>query len=312
MRGGSGGGSGATLVVTGVAGSTVTATKGDKTYTRTLNSEGKATFKGLASGTWTITMTDGTQTVTRTVTITADYDLTIAYFSATISITYPAASTCVVTDSSGTQIASDTNGDSSAKTWTATVGATGTYTITATSATGSESTSESVSVTAEGQTQSVVLSYDYVIYSETEEAWKNGYSLINLTEGAGADNGANPDANPPYIGSADEYAIGARLSKLVDVTDYKTLKITGSLTGNSTQWETAVGLVPSSNPVGLEWWSDSPGTGDMVAYFTTHNFSKGTKTIDISKLSGEYGLKWNWYASDLPSQFTINDIRLVK
>ena len=224
---------------------------------------------------------------------------------AVIGVTYPSGSTCTCTKGAKTLTAKDTSGR-----WIFYIPSAGTWMVTAVS--GDKSASKAVEITAEGQTQSVVLSYDYVIYSETEEAWKNGYSLINLTEGGGADNGANPDANPPYIGSADEYAIGARLSKLVDVTDYKTLKITGSLTGNSTQWETAVGLVPSSNPVGLEWWSDSPGTGDMVAYFTTHNFSKGTKTIDISKLSGEYGLKWNWYASDLPSQFTINDIRLVK
>lgn len=159
-----GGGSGGTLVVTGVAGSTVTVSKDSKTYTRTLNSSGKATFKGLATGTWTITMTDGTQTVTRTVTITADYDLTIAYFSATISITYPAASTCVITDSEGTQIASDTNGDSNAKTWTATVGAIGTYTITATSADGGKTKSATVSITAEGQVATVELVYELVLF----------------------------------------------------------------------------------------------------------------------------------------------------
>ena len=164
-----GGGSGGTLIITGVAGSTVTATKGDKTYTRTLNNEGKATFKGLASGTWTITMTDGTQTVTRTVTITADYALTIAYFSATISITYPAASTCVITDSEGTQIAADTNGDSSAKTWTATVGAIGTYTITATLADGSKSASKAVSITAEGQTESIILRYALMLYDAGDQ-----------------------------------------------------------------------------------------------------------------------------------------------
>ena len=76
---GGGGGTGATLTVTGVAGSTVTASKESKTYTRTLDSNGKAVFKGLSSGTWTLTMTDGTQTATRSVDVVADYDMAIAY-----------------------------------------------------------------------------------------------------------------------------------------------------------------------------------------------------------------------------------------
>nr|DAK92450.1 MAG TPA: tail collar fiber protein [Caudoviricetes sp.] len=74
-----GGGSGGTLTVTGVAGSTVTVSSADKSYTRTLDSTGKAIFKGLASGTWTVTMTDGTQTATKTVTIDADYETALTY-----------------------------------------------------------------------------------------------------------------------------------------------------------------------------------------------------------------------------------------
>lgn len=163
--GGGGGGSGATLTITGVAGATVTASKDGKTYTRTINSSGTAMFKGLSTGTWTVTMSGSGQTTTRTVEITADYSLTIAFFSATISITYPAASTCVVTDSTGATVASDTNADSAAKTWTATVGATGTYTITATSTSGGKTKSTTVSITAEGQVATVVLTYELVIYN---------------------------------------------------------------------------------------------------------------------------------------------------
>ena len=82
-----GGGSGATLTIMGVAGATVTASKDSKTYTRTINSSGIAVFKGLSTGTWTVTMSGDGQTATRTVEITADYTLIIAYFSATIAIT---------------------------------------------------------------------------------------------------------------------------------------------------------------------------------------------------------------------------------
>ena len=160
-----GGGSGGTLTITGIAGHTVTATKDGKTYTRTFNSGGVAVFKGLSTGTWTVKMSGNGQTATRTVTITADYSLTIAYFSATIKVTYPAKSKCVIKNSSGTQVASDTNTGTSAKTWNATVGATGTYTITATATDGSGKTkSTTVSITADGQVKTVTLVYETVLW----------------------------------------------------------------------------------------------------------------------------------------------------
>lgn len=160
-----GGGSGATLTIMGVAGATVTASKNGKTYTRTINNSGTAVFKGLSTGIWTVTMSGGGQSTTRTVEITADYSLTIAYFSATITITYPANSTCVVTDSSGATIASNTNTGTAAKTWTATVGATGTYTIAATATDGSGKTkSTTVSITADGQSASATLTYELILF----------------------------------------------------------------------------------------------------------------------------------------------------
>lgn len=157
---GGGGGSGATLVVSSPVNVSVTVSKDDKSYTKNSGSLGSTTFKGLATGTWTITISGNGQTATRTIEITADYAITIAFFSATINITYPANSTCVVTNSSGQTVASDTNTTSSDKTWVATVNATGTYTITATATDGSGNTkSESVEITSEGQSVSVELSY---------------------------------------------------------------------------------------------------------------------------------------------------------
>ena len=160
-----GGGSGGTLTVTGIAGHTVTATKDSKTYTRTFNSGGVAVFKGLSTGTWTVKMSGNGQTATKTIEITADYAITIAFFSASINITYPANSNCVVANSGGQTVASDTNTGTSAKTWTATVNAKGTYTVTATATDGSGKTkSTTVSITAEGQVETVTLSYELVIY----------------------------------------------------------------------------------------------------------------------------------------------------
>lgn len=170
-----GGGSGATLVVTGVAGDTCTISMGNKSYTKTFGTDKKATFKGLATGTWTVKMTNSAgKSATKTVTITADYAATITYFSATIKVTYPANSKCVIKNSSGTQVASNTNTGTSAKTWTATVGATGTYTIIATSTADPKKTkSTTVSITANGQSVSATLTYELIVYKpgDTNSGW---------------------------------------------------------------------------------------------------------------------------------------------
>ena len=76
---GGGGGTGATLVVTGVAGSTCTVSKDTKTYTKTFGMDAKAVFKGLTTGIWTVTMSNGTESTTETVTITTDYETSISY-----------------------------------------------------------------------------------------------------------------------------------------------------------------------------------------------------------------------------------------
>lgn len=162
---GGGGGSGATLVVSSPANVSVTVSKDDKSYTKSSGSLGSATFKGLSTGTWTVTISGNGQTATRTIEITADYAITIAFFSATINITYPANSTCVVTNAGGTTVASNTNTGSSTKTWTATVNAKGTYTVTATATDGSGKTkSATVSITADGQSASMTLTYELILF----------------------------------------------------------------------------------------------------------------------------------------------------
>jgi len=150
---GGGGGVGAVLTVTAPAGVTVSVSKDGKTKTKTANVDGLAVFKGLATGTWTLTITDGVQTSTTTVVITADYNATIAFFSATINITYPAGSTCTCSDGSTTLTAPDTSG-----TWACVVPNAGTWTVSCTD--GTESTDETVEITEDGQIESVELSYD--------------------------------------------------------------------------------------------------------------------------------------------------------
>lgn len=164
---GGGSGSGATLVVSCPANVTVTVSKDDKSYTKNSGNLGSATFKGLSTGTWSVTIQSSSQTATKNITITADYAITMAFFAAYINITYPANSTCTVKTSGGVTVASNSNTGTSTKTWRATVGATGTYTVTATATDGSGKTkSTTVSITADGQSESATLSYELVLFDK--------------------------------------------------------------------------------------------------------------------------------------------------
>ena len=215
-----GGGSGATLIIMGVAGATVTASKNGKTYTRIINNSGTAVFKGLSTGTWTVTMSGNGQTATRTVEITADYSLAIAYFSATITITYPANSTCVVTDSSGVTIASNTNTGTDTKTWTATVNATGTYTVTATATDISgNSKSQSVEIISDGQSVSITLSYRYYLFKEGEGIADNWGVEGNATLVQKNNNAIVIESTNGYGGNNNHKAY-----ILADLSEYTTLK----------------------------------------------------------------------------------------
>ena len=71
--GGGSGGTGASLTVNAPAGATVTVSKDGKSKTKVADTDGVAVFKGLSTGEWTVTITNGTDTSTDTVQLTADY-----------------------------------------------------------------------------------------------------------------------------------------------------------------------------------------------------------------------------------------------
>ena len=163
VGGGAGGaGGGATLVVSSPANVSVTVSKDDKSYTKNSDSLGSTTFKGLATGTWTVTISGNGQTATKTIGITADYAITITFFSATINVTYPAGSTCTATDGSTTLNAPDTTGM-----WVCIVPNAGTWTVSCTN--GTENASTTVSITADGQSATVKLAYDLVLYDSGDQ-----------------------------------------------------------------------------------------------------------------------------------------------
>lgn len=262
-----GGGSGGTLTVTGIAGHTVTATKEGKTYTRTFNSSGVAVFKGLSTGTWTLTMTGDGQTATRTVDVNADYAITITYFSATISITYPAGSTCKATHTDGTVLnAPDTSG-----TWSCVVPKSGTWTILAEDTSAGKSKSVDVSITTEGKSESVTLAYELVLFSGgTVVPWsKYDQDSGNVTIGSTIS-----------FGTTHVYK-GAYTTNKIDVTNYNTLYCVGTVSDIPYSDDRKPRICIANSQI-----KDTPSN-----YGVAHTLlTKGTKTftLDISSFTGEY------------------------
>lgn len=77
--GASGGGSGGTLTVTAPANVTVSVSKDGKTKTKNSGASGVVVFKGLASGTWTVTITGDGKTAQKNVVVTTDYSTAISF-----------------------------------------------------------------------------------------------------------------------------------------------------------------------------------------------------------------------------------------
>ena len=309
-----GGGSGGTLVVTSSGAGTVTVSNSTlgKSYSKTVTAGGSVTFKGLKTGTWTVTLSNGTQPpATKTVTINADYSTSIAYFAATISITYPANSTCTVKTSGGTTVASDSNTGSSAKTWTATVNSTGTYTVTATATDGSgKSKSTTVSVTADGQSESVTLTYITYLY----QAGDTNTGFLSVAWAFISD----AYEEKPTIAYETDSAVftaptGGRGSTSgvvyfpdkIDLTPYTTLTADATLSGS---------INPDVRPEGLYIWNTIGSGYYQAASVASALFGKtGNKilTIDVSELSGEYYIGFGLRYENTPvEKITLREVAL--
>ena len=124
---GGGGGTGCTLTITAPVGATVTVSKDGKSKpSKMVDTTGAVVFKGLESGIWTVTITNGTDTASKTMEIRADYETKISFFTATLQIAYPAGLTCTAVCGDTRLTAPDTSGS-----WACTVDGPGIWTVTA-------------------------------------------------------------------------------------------------------------------------------------------------------------------------------------
>ena len=265
-----GGGAGGTLTVTAPANVTVTVSKDGKTKTKNSGTTGVVVFKGLSSGTWTLKITGGSQTSSKPVVITADYSTVIAFFAATINITYPAGSTCTCSDGTTALSAPDTSG-----TWACIVPNAGSWTVTATD--GNDSTNKSVSITADGQTENVVLSYTLVLYEKNGETVDWSYKAYDYSV---------PSVNMTLDTLQSQYGEGnARRPTLYttvkrDISSYDTLYGSFDMTGSGILY---LGIL-----------SSPPATGcnsvEKVGFasYASGNGGKVDLTLDISSFTGEY------------------------
>lgn len=265
--------------VTYPAGDTCTCKNGSTTLTANA-SDGITVFIVPNTGTWTLTVTNGTKTATKTVSITATSrfaNVTLAYFSATIKVTYPAKSTCVIKNSSGTQVASNTNTGTAAKTWTATVDATGTYTITATATDGSGKTkSTTVSITADGQVKTVTLIYELILFDGGDKTGVTGGWKYTITdEGYGT-----PDVR------GDNLTVGTTLYWLPG----------RSWNAGGTDQKNRSGYAHTKNKINVTNYNRITAVSKHAeGHLTVGNASValkvGTVSLDISALTGNYEVR---------------------
>lgn len=219
---GGGSGAGGTLTVTAPAGATVTVSKDGKTLTRVAGDDGIVVFRGLASGTWTLSITDGTQTASKTVEIVSDYATSITFFAATIHITYPAGSVCTATDGTTTQTAPDTSG-----TWDCVVPNNGDWVVSLDSG-----LSETVAVTTDGEVYTLnswPLYKNGDTYDSVTGGWKTaGWAQPSTGEGGKAPsvtyNAESVKLSLENTGSSTHLGGIFEPKNLIDLTGIKTLR----------------------------------------------------------------------------------------
>ena len=299
--GASGGGSGGTLTVTAPANVTVTVSKDGKAKTKNSGTSGVVVFKGLASGTWTLTITDGSQTSSKPVVVTADYSTVIAFFAATINITYPAGSTCTCSDGTTTLSAPDTSG-----TWACIVPNAGTWTAAATD--GVENTSESVSITTDGQTVAVELSYyTYLFKPNTDTTNVTGGWQLNS-------NGSLDSAGDQLVATfTNAYNHGSAFNvatiNKIDFTEFTTLVATCKAADKNNAAPSSATFAVASTRSGF----NNAGTASTKVASATFSNSTTTVTIDVSGISGSYYVTFVVGLSNYNTgTLTVDEVKLMK
>lgn len=298
---GASGGSGGTLTVTAPANVTVTISKDGKTKIKNSGTSGVVVFKGLATGTWTVTITGDGKTAQKNVVVTTDYSTMIAFFAATINITYPAGSTCTCSDGTTTLSAPDTSG-----TWACIVPNAGTWTAAATD--GVENTSESVSITTDGQTVAVELSYyTYLFKPNTDTTNVTGGWQLNS-------NGSLDSAGDQLVATFTnaynhDRAFNVATINKIDFTEFTTLVATCKAADKNNAAPRSATFAVASTQSGF----NNAGTASTKVASATFSNSTTTVTIDVSGISGSYYVTFVVGLSNYNTgTLTVDEVKLMK
>lgn len=174
---GASGGSNITVTTTEATlyGQNVTISDGVTTLTETFSPSGVALFEGVTM-TGQLTIASGAFSTPLNVPYFGNYNPVLSGFTATITVTFPADSTCTCTKSGETQTAY-------VSPHTFSVHSSGTYTITATD--GVHTKSDTVVITTDGQSESVTLTYvpdgSTVLPTDDIQIWLNCADIYDKT-----------------------------------------------------------------------------------------------------------------------------------
>ena len=226
-------------------------------------------------------------------------------FSATINITYPAGSTCTVTNYKKTWTAPNTSGS-----WTFKANEIGIYTVKAVS--GSKGNEEEVLITAEGQSVSVTLTYELVLFDGS-----NGGDVTSLTGGWDND-GHNGSVTFSVDSDAIRYNYSVDQSQgeiartwciftknSINIAGYTTLKMTFKTMSGGRSWGIAVNTtnLETLNP----WYNANPQFTAKVATTTIKN--NQTLALSIGNVTKGYVLA---YVTDVFSSYISHSCMITK
>ena len=246
-------------------------------------------FNGLDLGLWLIKAEKDDQTpATQEFEIKefGVYRTSMAFFAATIKITYPGGSTCTCSKDDRTYTAPDTSGS-----WNCVVDSAGEWTVTIT-ADGEEPVSEVVNISENGETKEIVLNYIYYFFKEGT-GLASGINIIKK----GSVSATATNDNIKITATDGEGAFG--LDKAYDVTRYNTLVI--DLEGNA-----------KSSDIGI---STSVVSGSDITFAASYHFSdsldRQALNIDISSVQGDAYIAYH-DAQYRTADLTIYNIYLTR
>ena len=207
-------------------------------------------------------------------------------FSATISITYPAGSTCTVTNYKKTWTAPNTSGS-----WTFKANEVGHYTVKAVS--GSKGNEEEVLITAEGQVATVTLTFEMILFDGGDNTSVTGGWASSITNsGYGSDDVRR-----------DNLTVGTTLYWLPG----------RGWNGGGTDQANRDGYAHTKNKIDVTNYNTITAVSNYAeGHLTVGNASValkvGTVSLDISALTGSYEVR----LGDTVSGDTCSEVEISK